>query len=269
MSNPRPASPGTWPSSLASWPILNKKAGRTVKRFSLLAALVVPPALLAAGPAAWRRAGNSITPQDVQRRIGVVADDSMLGRATPSPQLEEVAAYVAAEFKRFGLKPGGENGTFFQRYSITQSQIDTAKSRVTFSGRTAGTLTPGTDVYVLRVAPLPKKALAGPVLLFAGTPDSANPLAGADVKGAWGAEVVTATPEGVNVNFGWIQGALRAGAVGALLISNRPDAQWQNRLARAFQLSAEFAGDAVPDSVPLPGVIEIRDAQAAALLGVD
>jgi len=241
----------------------------SLKDFAALLALLVPGVLQAQGPAAVRRAVNSITPQDVQRRIGIVADDSMLGRATPSPQLEEVAAYVAAEFKRFGLKPGGENGTFFQRYTITQSQIDTAKSRVTFSGRTAGTLTPGTDVYILRVAPLPKKALVGPVILFAGTPDSANPLAGADVKGAWVAEVVTATPEGVNVNFGWIQGALRAGAVGALLISNRPDAQWQNRLARAFQLSAEFAGDAVPDSVPLPGVVEIRDAQAAALLGVD
>jgi hypothetical protein len=240
-----------------------------VNRFFLIAALLVPAVSAAQTPAAVQRAVNSITPQDVQRRIGILADDSMLGRATPSPQLEEVAAYVAAEFKRFGLKPGGENGTYFQRYAITQSRIDTAKSRVAFSGRTAATLTPGVDVNVLRVAPLPKKALAGPVVLFAGTPDEANPLAGADVKGAWVAQVVTATPEGVNLNFQWVQSALRAGAIGALFISDRPDAQWQNRLGRAFALSAEFAGDAVPDSVALPGLIEIRDAQATALLGVN
>src|SRR5258708_34149206 len=233
-----------------------------------MTALLVPGTLVAQGPAAVRRAVNSITPQDVQRRIGIIADDSMLGRATPSPRLDAVAAYIAAEFQRFGLKPGGENGTFFQRYTITQSQIDTAKSRVTFSGRIAGTLTPGADVYVLRVTALPRKPLAGPVILFAGTPDSANPLAGVDVKGAWVAQAVTATPEAVNINFAWVQGALRAGAVGVLFISNRPDAQWQNRLARPFQLSAEFAGDAGPDSVALPGLVEIRDAQAAGPLGV-
>src|SRR6266851_5752589 len=238
-------------------------------RLALLLLAVLPQLGTAQRQQPVARGAASITIADVQRRIGIIADDSMLGRATPSPQLEEVAAYIAAEFKRFGLKPGGENGTFFQRYTITQSQIDTAKSRVTFSGRIAGTLTPGADVYVLRVTALPRKPLAGPVILFAGTPDSANPLAGVDVKGAWVAEAVTAAPEGVNINFGWVQGALRAGAVGVLFISNRPDAQWQNRLARAFQLSAEFAGDAVPDSVALPGLVEIRDAQAAALLGVD
>ena len=70
----------------------------------LLAAL---PGLAAAQrqrPAA--RGAASITIADVQRRIGVIADDSMLGRATPSPQLDAVAAYVAGEFQRFGLRPG-------------------------------------------------------------------------------------------------------------------------------------------------------------------
>src|SRR5712671_6281168 len=145
-------------------------------RLALLLLAVLPELGTAQRQQPAVRGAASITPQDVQRRIGIIADDSMLGRATPSPQLEEVAAYIAAEFKRFGLKPGGENGTFFQRYTITQSQIDTAKSRVTFSGRIAGTLTPGADVYVLRVTALPRKPLAGPVVLFAGTPDSANPL---------------------------------------------------------------------------------------------
>ena len=240
-----------------------------MRRFSLIAVLLVPAVVPAQTPAAVERAINLITPQDVQRRIGILADDSMLGRATPSPQLEEVAAYVAAEFKRFGLKPGGENGTYVQRYTITRNRIDTAQSRIVFSGRAAGTLTPGVDVNVLRVAPLSKQPLAGPVVLFAGTPDDANPLAGADVKGAWVAQVVTATPDGVNLSFRWVQGALRAGAIGALFISDRPDAQWHNRLGRAFELSADFAGDAVPDSAPLPGVIEIRDAQAATLLGIN
>src|ERR1043166_6605367 len=56
----------------------------------------------------------SITTADVQRRIGIIADDSMLGRATPSPQLDAVAAYIAGEFRRFGLKPGGDSGTYIR-----------------------------------------------------------------------------------------------------------------------------------------------------------
>src|SRR5713101_7280782 len=99
-----------------------------------MTALLVPGTLVAQGPAAVRRAVNSITPQDVQRRIGILADDSMLGRATPSPQLEEVAAYVAAEFHRFGLKPGAGNGAYLQRYSITRRQVDTSASFLRVSG---------------------------------------------------------------------------------------------------------------------------------------
>src|SRR5206468_5309319 len=50
-----------------------------------------------------RNAANSITAEGVRRHIGVLADDSMLGRATPSPQLEQAASYVADQFRGFGL----------------------------------------------------------------------------------------------------------------------------------------------------------------------
>ena len=78
-------------------------------------------------------AANTITPADVARRIGIIADDSMMGRDTPSPGLEMTAAYVADQFKKFGLKPGGENGTWFQRYRISRRQVDTAASSVGFT----------------------------------------------------------------------------------------------------------------------------------------
>src|SRR4029077_20057064 len=62
---------------------------------------------------------------DYPQRIAVIADDSMRGRGTPSPELEKVAQYIAGEFQRFGLRPGGDNGTFIQRYPIRRSMIDT------------------------------------------------------------------------------------------------------------------------------------------------
>ena len=80
------------------------------------------------------RAANSITQQDVMRRITIVAHDSMMGRDTPSPGLEKTAAYVAGEFRRLGLRPGGDSGTFLQRYPISQRQIDVASSSLIFQG---------------------------------------------------------------------------------------------------------------------------------------
>ena len=42
----------------------------------------------------------------------------MLGRGTPGPGLELTARYVADQFQRFGLKPGGDNGTWLQRFPV-------------------------------------------------------------------------------------------------------------------------------------------------------
>ena len=68
------------------------------------------PSILAAQSAA-QRAAATITAADIKSRIFIIAHDSMGGRNTPSPGLEKTAAYIAAEFKRFGLKPGGDNGS--------------------------------------------------------------------------------------------------------------------------------------------------------------
>src|SRR5262245_53241795 len=76
--------------------------------------------------AAQAAAVATITEADYRRRISILADDSMRGRATPSPELEEVANWIAGEFRSFGLRPGGDNGTFLQRYPIQRTQIDSS-----------------------------------------------------------------------------------------------------------------------------------------------
>ena len=76
------------------------------------------------------RAAATITTADVARRIGIIADDSMLGRDTPSRGLELTARYVGSQFRRFGLRPGGDAGTWLQRYSIRRRLFDVEHSRV-------------------------------------------------------------------------------------------------------------------------------------------
>jgi Zn-dependent M28 family amino/carboxypeptidase len=59
-----------------------------------------------------------ITPDLLRHHIAVLADDSMRGRATPSPELELAARYVEAVFRRAGLTPAGDSGGYAQRFPI-------------------------------------------------------------------------------------------------------------------------------------------------------
>src|SRR5207244_11680019 len=52
-----------------------------------------------------------------------------------------------------------------------------------------------------------------------------------------------ATPEGVPVDVPFLRAAVQAGAVGMLIISDRPDAQWQNRLGRVLTPSLVLESD--------------------------
>jgi hypothetical protein len=135
-----------------------------------LAALAPPLAAQAPEPVrAGAKAAASITPSDVARRVGILADDSMLGRDTPSRGLELTAKYVADEFRRFGLRPGGENGSWFQRYPITRRRLQPARSRVVLkAGATTATAT--LDATARHVGgDIPREAVTGPVVLVGGS----------------------------------------------------------------------------------------------------
>src|SRR5690242_7962137 len=85
-------------------------------------------------PKPVRDAAATITAAEVRARLSVIADDSMGGRDTPSAGLDKTAQYVADQFRRFGLKPGGENGTYFQRYAIERRKFDAAGSSIMAMG---------------------------------------------------------------------------------------------------------------------------------------
>jgi hypothetical protein len=88
---------------------------------------------LLAGPAAAQTPGPAgITASDIRRQIDIIAADSMLGRATPSPGLERAAAYVAGEFRRLGLRPAGTRG-YEQRWAMSRWTPDTLRSTVEFA----------------------------------------------------------------------------------------------------------------------------------------
>jgi len=59
-----------------------------------------------------------------------LSDDSMEGRDTGTDAYERAAKYVAAQFTAAGLKPAGDNGTFFQRVPMHQIALDKDKSSI-------------------------------------------------------------------------------------------------------------------------------------------
>jgi Peptidase family M28 len=56
----------------------------------------------------------AIMPNDLEKRLFIIADDSMMGRETGSEGDFKTTAYVASEFRRLGLQPAGDSGTYFQ-----------------------------------------------------------------------------------------------------------------------------------------------------------
>jgi hypothetical protein len=59
-----------------------------------------------------------------------LSNDSMEGRDTGTEAYERAAKYVADQFKAAGLKPAGDNGTYFQRVPMHQIALDNDKSAV-------------------------------------------------------------------------------------------------------------------------------------------
>jgi hypothetical protein len=96
------------------------------------------------GPATWapRPTETAITANDLRTRLYGFADDSMLGRRIGEPGNYKGTGYIASEFKRLGLKPGGDNGTYFQNLPYGPSGFDINASKLVAGGRT---LSPRTD----------------------------------------------------------------------------------------------------------------------------
>ena len=77
---------------------------------------------------------NSITPGDIRAKIGIIAHDSMQGRNTPSPGLDMTAAWIADQFQSYGLKPGGDDGSYIQHYPLKRTQLDLTASSIAIEG---------------------------------------------------------------------------------------------------------------------------------------
>lgn len=226
--------------------------------------LLAAPLAAQQEPKPVRDAAATITAADVHTRLAIIADDSMGGRDTPSAGLDKTAQYVADQFRRFGLKPGGEHGTYFQRYAIEHRRFDAAQSQVSLTGP-AGTRTAalGQDLYFFSGS-VPAAPVEGEVVAIGANlaPDRLD-------KSALTGKIVLLIADYTKnqpSTARQLTSALRAAAPAAVIrVSNRDSAQFAAMATRMTGGDRLVVGGGATTSGPW---IEVRDGFVAGL-GLD
>jgi Peptidase family M28 len=112
-----------------------------MKKNLLVLFLMVTFALSAAGQTVTKKgspamkAAEAITAEQLKDYLYFIADDAMQGRDTPSAGLDVAANFIAFHLKKWGVKPAGDNGTYFQRMWVVRKATDSAASSAEINGQ--------------------------------------------------------------------------------------------------------------------------------------
>ena len=220
----------------------------------LLAVAVAVPATLAqrkdgraktnsAAATLTARGVDTISAAQLRSYLSFIASDEMEGRDTPSRGLDTTAKFVAMNLERWGFKPAGDEGTYFQKIALRRDQIDPARTSAEINGQKFNF---GDDFLPNAVG----GTLAGP-LVFAGSgwvvkSKNLDSYQGVDVKGKIVVVVGQGFPKGITradltgaMGVDWFNPALYAqqhGAKGVLAIPDAAITQgWEQQRQRALQ----------------------------------
>lgn len=194
--------------------------------------------------------GSTVVAQDVQHAAALIdsidlkadlaflASDDLKGRNAGSAEDHIATDYIATQFMRFGLKPVGDNGTYFQNMEINTADVD--REHTTFTAKIAGiehTYSFNQDFHWFRQSLHPASACGE--IAFAGYGIDApeygyNDFSGLDVKGKV-VLVLGREPQADNATskfagawdtyhaFNWekLEELRKRGAAGLLLVQDR------------------------------------------------
>ncbi len=199
---------GQWSVVGGQWSVVSVQGINIMKKvFALLLITFVVSAPLTAqrrngsgaAAAAVTRFGNveGITARQMREHLTFIASDELEGRDTPSRGLDIAAMYIAKHLATWGIKPAGDNGTYFQKFPIRRDKVDRDSTRLNLNGQTFGY---GQD-FLTSIVPA---NISGAGLVFAGNgwvikSKNINPYEGVDVKDKI-VVVVNSLPKGVTFN---------------------------------------------------------------------
>lgn len=109
-------------------------------------------AVLVAGSAA--ALAPDIEPDRLLTHIRFLSSDDMKGRGNGSPELERAAEYIATAFESAGLRPAGDNGSWFQAFQLQAGLIVGEENRLSVErdGKRVN-FTVGTSYYPIASSP--------------------------------------------------------------------------------------------------------------------
>jgi len=134
----------------------------------------------------------AITACDLMTRLYIYSADSMRGREAGSPDAIRATAYIEREVRRLGLKPAGDNGTYFQYLPVTARSVS-KESTISAGGKTFRS---GVDFVAQGNA---DRKVSGEAIFGGTAGDSTGALTADDVKGR---VVVLLAPAGGRGGFG-------------------------------------------------------------------
>jgi hypothetical protein len=191
-----------------------------VRTLSFLCALSSGAFVVGCASASQQSSGSAtvaaITPADLERRLRLIADDSTMGRASGSEGDYKTAEYIAAEFKRLGLEPAGENGPYFQTVPFWVSAAD-PESHLDAGG---GVLQMGRD-FLPGTIPAGMRRIDNAEVAYGGSLGEGDPVIAPEQAADRIVVLTSRTPSlrGLRVNPGRFP---RAKALGIVMLENLP-----------------------------------------------
>jgi hypothetical protein len=212
------------------------------------------------------RGASAITEMLIRRHVNVIAHDSMKGRDTPSRGLDLTARYVANQFRRLGLAPGGDSGTFLQHYHLTTRKLDGPGSAVRLAaGGVEAVASFERDARIVTGA-RSGASVTGPVTLIAGTLDSAS-IGRANLRGR-SVLLVGDFQKGLDALNAALNQVMSAGPGLIVALSNRESGAFAQRVQAQFREELTVG----MDESALPPVVEVHERAVRGVLaaaGID
>jgi hypothetical protein len=135
-----------------------------------------------------KKAWSGVDTNQIRAHVVYLADDKLLGRLPGTPGYQMAVDYVVGEFKKMGVKPGGENGSYLQKFTLRKSSIQPTSVRMTL-GDQQGNIDSinRTDIMIAAHPFKSSIQITDAPLVFAGfgvdLPGIHNDYANMDVKG--------------------------------------------------------------------------------------
>ncbi len=82
-----------------------------------------------------QRGVDTIAANQMKDYLTFIASDEMEGRDTPSRGLDTTAKFLAMNLSRWGFKPAGDNGTFFQSIDLLRYRTDGGRTKAEFNDK--------------------------------------------------------------------------------------------------------------------------------------